>query len=162
MIPLTALTDRIRHIFLHQRPHVSIMTARRLLGWSQAQMTRAIAAGEIELMTTPLAKWVWRDELIAKAVELWPLDVIESALGDDATRVLPAAIRTCELRARLPRYQVAMLERFAEQGSMTVSAVLTRELDDVASAHAAELSQAIPGFAAALAWPEGIDTRQAC
>jgi hypothetical protein len=61
-------------------------------------MARAIAAGEIELMVTPFAKWVWRDELVAKAIELWPLDVIETALGDDAARVLPAAIRTCELR----------------------------------------------------------------
>jgi len=156
------VVNRIRHIFLHQRPHVSIMTARQLLGWSQAQMTRAIAAGEIELMVTPLGKWVWREELVAKAIELWPLDVIETALGDDAARVLPAAIRTCELRARVPRYQVAMLEHLAERESTTVSRVLTRELEDVASAHADELSSAIPGFAAALAWPGAGETDHVC
>jgi hypothetical protein len=31
--------------------------------------------------------------------------------------------------------------------------VLTRELEDVASAHAEELSIALPDLAAALAWP---------
>ena len=156
------IVSRIRHIFLHQRPHVSIMTARRLLGWSHAQMTRAIAAGEIELLVTPLAKWVWREELVAKAIELWPLDVIETALGDDAARVLPAAIRTCELRARVPRYQVAMLEHLAERESTTVSRILTRELEDVASAHAEELSSAIPGFAVALGWPLSEESQQPC
>jgi hypothetical protein len=155
-------TNRIRHIFLHQRPHVSIMTARLLLGWSDAQMKAAIASREIELMVTPLAKWVWREDLAAKALELWPLDVIEEALGIDAARVLPEAIRTCELRARIPRYQVAMLEHLAEQDATTVSAVLTRELEDVASAHSSELVLAIPGFAAALAWPDGIRAQQDC
>ena len=156
------LINRIRHIFLHQRPHVSIMTARQLLGWSQAQMTRAITAGEIELMVTPLAKWVWREELVAKAIEPWPLDVIEAALGDDAARVLPPTIRTCELRARIPRYEVAMLEHLAGRESTTVSRVLTRELEDVASAHADELSSAIPCFAAALGWPRSGESQQPC
>ena len=156
------LTSRIRHIFLHQRPHVSLMVAAQLLGWSLPQLRAAIAAREIEVIKTQLATWVWREELVAKALDLWPLDVIEDALGDDAPRVLPEAIRTCELRARVPRYQVAMLEHIAEQEATTVSAVLTRELEDVACAHAEELSRAIPGFRAALDWPGGINAEQAC
>lgn len=156
------LIKRIRHIFLQHRPHVSIMTAAILLGWSYARMRAAIAAGEIETNVTPLATWVWREELIAIAVEQWPLDAIEAALGEDAASVLPAALRSCELRARVPRYQVAMLEHIAQQESTTVSAVLTRELEDVACAHAEELSRAIPGFGVALAWPLGTATHQAC
>lgn len=46
-----------------------------------------------------------------------------------------------------------MLQYMAEQESTTMSAVLMRELEDLASAHADELSRSIPGFAAALAWP---------
>ena len=69
----------IRHIFLHPRPHVSVMTAANLLGWTLSQMKAAIAAGEIETNVTPLATWVWREELMAKALELWPFDVIEEA-----------------------------------------------------------------------------------
>ena len=39
------LIDRIRHIFLYPRPHVSISSATTLLGWSRAQMKDAIATG---------------------------------------------------------------------------------------------------------------------
>jgi hypothetical protein len=154
--------DHIRHIFLHPRPHVSITAATHLLGWTRAGMNAAIRAGEIALMQTPLAKWVWREELMAKALEQWPLETIEMALGEDAGRVLPAPIRSCELRARVPRYQLAMLEHMAELEGTTVSSVLTRELEDVASAHASELSSAIPGFAAALAWPSPTESQQLC
>jgi hypothetical protein len=145
---------RIRHIFLQPRPHVSIWQATDLLGWTRREMTDAIASGDVELMTTPLGKWFWREELMAKALETWPLDVIEEALGAEAERVLPYALRTAELRVRLPRHHVAMLEYRAEQEATTVSGVLTRELDGIASAHAEELSAVIPGFAAAMAWPE--------
>ena len=117
-------------------------------------MNDAIAAGDVELMTTPLGKWFWREELVAKALETWPLDIIEEALGAEAERVLPHALRTAELRVRLPRHQVAMLEYRAEQWETTVSGVLARELDGVASAHAEELSGVIPGFAKAMAWPD--------
>jgi hypothetical protein len=116
-------------------------------------MTDAIAAGEIELRSTPLGKWFPREELMTKALELWPLDVIEDALGPDAPRILPAALRTAELRVRLPRHHIAMLEYRADRDHTTVSGILTRDLDDVASANAEEYAAAIPGWAAALTWP---------
>ena len=156
------LIDRIRRIFLQPRPHVSILSATILLGWSSAEMNDAIAAGEVELMETPFGKWFWREELMAKALEQWPREVIEEALGEDAERVLPRAVRLAVLRARVPRYQVAMLEYFAERDRTTVSAVLTSELDHVASAHSPELTLAIPGFRAALAWPEAQDAQSPC
>jgi hypothetical protein len=151
--------DRIRHIFLHQRPHVSISQATALFGWTRAEMTKAITTGEIVLMETPIGKWVRREELVAKALELWPRESIEEALGTEADTVLPHAVRLVDLRTRIPRYQRAMLEYFAVRHETTVSDVLTRELEGVASAHSEELSVAIPGFAAAFAWPEG-DTAQ--
>jgi hypothetical protein len=46
------------------------------------------------------------------------------------------AIRTKELRIRLPRHHVDMLEYRAEREQITVSDALARELDGVASAHA--------------------------
>ena len=76
------------------------------------------------LTETPLGKWVWREELMAKALEVWSREVIEEALGADA--VLPHAARLAELRARIPRYQLAMLNYLAEQQQTTVSDVLTR------------------------------------
>jgi hypothetical protein len=52
----TDLISRIRHIFLHPRPHVSIMQATELLGWSRRRMSEAIEAGEVELWRTPVGK----------------------------------------------------------------------------------------------------------
>lgn len=156
------LTDRIRTIFLHLRPHVSIAEATVLLGWSRGEMSRAIAKGEVEVTATSVGKWLWREELMAKALEIWTAEVIEEALGADANGVLPEAVRLIDLHVRLPRHQVAMLEHFAERERMTVSGVLARELDDVASAHAEELSWAIAGFADAIAWPDAESAQIPC
>jgi hypothetical protein len=145
---------RIRHIFLHPRPHVSISQATDLLGWTPAKMAASIGAGEVVLMETPLGKWVTRQELMAKALELWSREAIEEALGAEAEAVLPRVVRLAELRARIPRYQVVMLEYLAGRQQTTVSEVLTRELEGVASAHAVELTAAVPGFGAALSWPD--------
>jgi hypothetical protein len=46
-----------------------------------------------------------------------------------------------------------MLEYRAEQQETTVSGVLQRELDGIASAHIEELPAALPGLAEAMAWP---------
>src|SRR3954462_12770220 len=151
----TDVIDRIRHIFLHPRPHVSTSQATALLGWTRRQMSAAIEAGDVELWTTPVGKWFPRAEMMAKALEIWPLHVIEEALGGGADSGLPHAIRCAELRVRLPRHHIDMLEYRADQQETTVSGVLARELDDIASAHLKELSDALPGFAEAMAWPGG-------
>ena len=96
------------------------------------------------------------------AVDLWSLETIEAALGPDASEVLPEAIRTGEVLMRLPRYQVAMLEYFAEQRETSVSSMLARELDDFASAHFWELSSAVHGFAEAFQWPRRDDVQRPC
>ena len=41
----------------------------------------------------------------------------------------------------------------AVQQETTVSGVLERELDGIASAHVEELSKVLPGFGEAMAWP---------
>ncbi|HJQ38041.1 MAG TPA: hypothetical protein VKB93_12960 [Thermoanaerobaculia bacterium] len=148
------MADRIRRIFFHQQPHVSCEMATTLLGWTSREMTDAIRSGEIDLQQTPFGTWIWRDELMAKALELWPQEVIEEALGKGAERVLPAFVRLAHFRARIPEYQRAMLEYLAERDGLTVSDVLTRELDGIASSYFEELTERIPEFAEALLWPE--------
>src|SRR5438270_4599648 len=96
--------SRIRHIFLHPRPHVSILQATALLGWSRRQMSEAIENGEVELWTTPLRKWFPSAEMMAKALEIWPMNVIEDALGSEAEGIVPQAILSARLRVRLPRH----------------------------------------------------------
>src|SRR3954463_16198582 len=141
----TDVISRIRHIFLQPRPHVSISQAAALLGWTRRQMSEAIRSGEVELWTTPLGKWFPRSEMMAKSLEIWPLHVIEEALGAEADGNLTQVIRTAELRVRLPRHHIDMLEYRADQQETTVSGVLARELDGIASAHIEEFAGGPPG-----------------
>lgn len=57
---------------------------------------------------------------------------------------------------------IARCGRPARRDRSTVSAVLARELDGIASAHAEELSWAVAGFADALAWPDAERTQLTC
>jgi hypothetical protein len=148
------LIERIRAIFLQGGLYVSISDAATLLGWSHEEMKEAIGAGEIELTTTGSGKALRRETVMAKALELWWYEAIEGALGRQAPRVLPPDIRTRTLRTRLPRYQIAMLQYLAEREQTSVGDILSRLLDDVANDRSEELTSAIPGFGAALAWPE--------
>jgi hypothetical protein len=115
-------------------------------------MSHAIEAGEVEVNSTSVGSWISREELMAKAMEIWSPEDIEEALGADD--VLPDGIRLTDLHVRLPRHHVAMLQHFAERDQTTVSGALARELDGIASAHADHLSRAIAGFADTLAWPD--------
>jgi hypothetical protein len=63
-------------------------------------------------------------------------------------------LRLTQLEVRIPRLEVVALERVAAREGRAVGALLARELLDFVSAHAEWLEGEIPGFAAALAWPE--------
>jgi len=146
----------IRRIFLGKHPHVALMTAAGFLGISFKALEKEVADGAIVTVSTEVGRCIPREELIAAAMRRWPQVEIEEALGEDASRVLPEALRLVELRARIPRYQKAMLHYLARRDETTMDDVLARELEDVACAHAEELSSAVPGFDVALAWPETV------
>src|SRR5438876_2137007 len=82
----------IRRIFLQVRPHVSIQQATDLLDWTRKRMTAAIAAGEVVLTSTLLGKWVGRDELMAKGLEVWTLDLTPTS-RHERRAVRPARLR---------------------------------------------------------------------
>ena|SRR5437764_640810 len=146
--------DAIRRIFLNRRPHVNaLLNAATWLGMSMKALRNDIADGAIVAVETGIGLRIPREEMLALAMRAWPQAVIEEALGDEAPGVLPEAIRLVELRARVPRYQRDMLRALARRNGTTVDEVLTRELEDVACAHAEELAVLVPGFGAALAWP---------
>jgi hypothetical protein len=88
--------------------------------------------------------------MVTAALSRWELAVIEKALGRDAKRLLPEAIRLVELRARVPRYQKGMLRYLARLEGTSIGAVLSRELEDMASARAEELAAAVTSVAIAL------------
>ena len=143
----------IRHIFLTPRPSFALMTAALLIGVTLKELKKEIEDGAIVAVSTRMGQRISKEEMIAVAMRVWDQATIEEALGEEAASVLPEAIRLVELRARIPRYQREMLLWFAKRDATTVDAVLSRELEDVASAHSEELAAGVPGFGTALAWP---------
>jgi len=156
------LANRIRTIFLHDEPTVSIETAAALLGWSRAELTRAIAATELEAKYSCSGRVIGIDEVVGKALEMWPLEAIEEALGRDAALVLPAELRTQSLSVRLPRYQIAMLQVLAQQRQTTVGHLIVRQLEYLADEHLHEMSAAVPGFSDAFHWPHVVEETKPC
>jgi hypothetical protein len=156
-----AAVERIRSIFLHQRPHVTIAEAAQMLGWSFGQMEDAIRGGEIEVTAGCSGPVFELCEVVGKALELWPLVVIEAALDRDAKLVIPAALRTRKLVLRLPAYLIEALRILAADGSETAEEFLTRTLEELVDVHRDRLEPHIPGFAEAIAWPEEPSSSQA-
>jgi hypothetical protein len=155
-----AAVERIRAIFLHAEPYVTITEASRLLGWSRSEMNRAIRDGEIELTTTCSGERFDIRELAEKAVELWTLPVVEQALGRDASLILPPGVRTRKLVLRLPAYQVAALRVLAGDASESVDTMLERMFLELADNEKERLSRVIPDLAEAIAWPRQPITSQ--
>jgi hypothetical protein len=114
---------------------------------------RDIDDGVIVATSTPLGVRIGREEMIAAAMRLWGQTVIEDTLGDDAAAVLPEAIRLVLLRVRVPSYQRDMLVALARRHGVSVDEIVTRELEDVACAHAEELAGAVAAMPIGLAWP---------
>lgn len=155
MVPDSALVERIRSIFLHHGRSVSISAATAMLGWSPNEMRAALAADEITLAAAASGRRIPREELIAKALELWPLEYIEHALGHAAGNLLPPALRTRRISAHIRDYQFAMLSHLSTRRNTTLNHILTYQLDTLATEHLDELSALVPGFAEAFHWPYG-------
>ena len=160
-MPDPELVQRIRTIFLHPRPYVSIGEAAWILGWPAEEMERAIVTRDIEVTATCSGREIAVEEVLAKVRALWPVEVIEEALGAQAARVLPPGLRTRRVILRLPCYQAAMLDYLAAQQQTTMGHLLWFQLDELGSEQLEELSVAIPGFAEAFAWPHGAGEEEA-
>jgi hypothetical protein len=152
-MPNSELVQRIRTIFLHPWPYVSLGEAAWILGWTSEEMERAIVTRDIEVTATCSGREIAIEEVLAKARALWPVEVIEEALGAEAARVLPPGLRALPVTLRLPSYQAAMLEHLARRQQTTIGHLLWFQLDELASEHLDELSAAIPGFEEAFGWP---------
>jgi len=112
-----------------------------------------MASGEVEGVRTCCGMTVSREEIISFAMDFWPQEMIEEALGDDLADAIPELLRLASLEVRLPRFEIVAVERLAERDGKSVNAVLARELLDVVSANSGYLSTQIRGFKRALHWP---------
>ncbi len=110
--------------------------------------------GELEgVDTTEGVKLSW-GELADFGMGFWTQQTVEEALGADLADAIPELLRLADLEVRLPHLEILALESLAERDGKSVDAVLARELLDVVSAHSDYLATAIPGFTAALRWPQ--------
>jgi hypothetical protein len=150
-----ALIQRIRAIFLHREPRVTVGVAADLLAWSVAEMKATIANGDIEVVETGGGTRIELRELAAYAMQQWPLTSIEEALEREAALVLPAALRTRTLTVRLPRYQIGALQVLADEGREPVETMLMRMFEELTDLHHERLARVIPGLAEAMARPGG-------
>lgn len=125
------------------------MRVRELRGW--------VEVGEVEAVETDEGLALPWAEVVSFGMDLWSQEVVEAALGAEVAEAIPELLRLTELEVRIPRLEVVALERVSAREGRAVDALLARELLDFVSAHAEWLEGEIPGFAAALAWPESGD-----
>ena len=155
-----AIIERIRAIFLHHESRVTIAEAAGMLGWSRAQMAAAIQNGDIEPVMTCSGKMIELRELAGQALNLWPLTMIEEALGRDAALIMPPALRTRRFTLRLPLYQIGALKVLADDGRESVDTMLIRMFEELTDLNKERLSHLIPGLADAIGWPEREESQQ--
>jgi hypothetical protein len=144
----------IRRLFLDPKDTYSDAEAAEILGMEPLDLKRRIESGELEGVRTCRCMTVSRKELISFAMDYWPQETIEEALGDDLAKAIPKLLRLAALEVRLPRFEILALQRLAERDGKSVDTVLWRELLDLASAESDFLATEMPGFSAALRWPQ--------
>lgn len=147
---MTPSPTRIRDLFLNPRPAYSPAEAAEAVGMSIEEVWGTAALGELEADESGEVPW---EELVSFAMDFWEQAEVEAALGAELADVLPELLRLEDLNMRIPRMEIAALERIAVRDGRSVDAVLARELRDLVSAESAWLSAEIPGFAQALHWP---------
>ncbi len=146
--------DRIRALFLQPQHTYGLVEAATLLGIDWREMRAWMESGELEGLDTAeglVLPWV---ELVSFGMDFWSQQLVEEALGAELAEAIPELLRLTELEVRIPRFEVVTLERLAAREGKSIDAVLSRELLDLVSTHSRWLSREVPGFAAALAWPE--------
>ena len=148
-------TSRIRELFLRPHPTYPLPDAAALLGTEVRELRAWVESGELEAVDTRDGLVLPWSEVVSFGMEWWSQEVVEEALGVEGAEAIPELLRLTELEVRIPGIEVVALERVAARERRSVSAVLARELRDFVSVHSEWLSVEVPGFAAALAWPEG-------
>jgi hypothetical protein len=142
----------IRRLFLEPEVTYRLSDAAALLGITPDELRGRAEGGEIEMENGRIS-WA---ELVSFAMDFWPQEAVEEALGGDVAEAIPEPLRLVDVRVRIPRMQLVVLERLAAAGGETVSIVLARELRDLVSEHAERLDAEVPGLAEALFWPEAV------
>jgi hypothetical protein len=139
----------IRKIFLRRRATYTLRDVSRLTRLRPLALRAAIADGEVEA-TNESISW---EQVAALAIDRWGIEAIEADLGDDAAKQLPPLVRAAAVTLGLPRYQVAMLSALRASGA-DINAIAADLFLNLAEERAEEMEQSIPGFRAAMSYPD--------
>jgi hypothetical protein len=156
------LAERIRSIFLQTEPDVSLKEMCALFTGFRCRVEELMAEKEIQTHRRRGAPALARGDLMALAVDVWSLEVIEEALGEDAAHVLPAPLRLRTVTLNLPEYQIAMLDYLAADKGTTPGDLVSRALGDLEAEHFDVLVASVPGFAEAMNWFGRDDEQPPC
>ena len=143
---LIQVVGQFEMLVVRDAAEILCMPMPEVLGWMEV--------GELEGVDTPHGVMLSWGELADFGMGFWPQEAIEAALGADLADAIPELLRLADLEVRIPRLEILALERLADRDGKSVDAVLARELLDVLSANSEYLATAIPGFTAALRWPQ--------
>lgn len=150
---MTATPAQIRDLFLHPHPTYSPAEAAEAIGMSFEDVRGWMDVGELEGIESHGGIVLPWEELVSFAMDFWEQADIEAALGAEVAEALPELLRLADLEVRIPRMEVVALEKLAARDGKSVDTVLARELRDLLSAQSDWLASEIPGFTAALSWP---------
>ena len=143
--------EAIRHLFLDKREHYTISEAAALLGWTRAELAAEVGASELRRVNdTSLVSW---HAVAVIACTQWSYESIEEALGPAASSVLPPLLLLEELRVRIPRYQIVVINTAARNQNTTINSFLARYLLDLSTIEAPSLIGSMSGFREAFMWP---------
>ena len=126
----------------------------RATGMPRHQIRKRIRAGEIAAREQRGVYFIPWSEVATLAMQRWSIGVIEIDLGERARELLPPLLLTRKIILSLPAYQVEMLQRLAHRKAMPVDAFVAEHLLDLAATVAEEMEAVVPGFAAAMRWPD--------
>jgi len=149
---ITATTRRaIQEVFTNPRSY-TVAEVARLTGVAVHELAEQLDEAEFAAADSD-TELPWR-EVVFIAFRVWPLEVIFSTLERRAAR-LPQLLWPKTVEVILPSYQARMLEVLARRERITVSTFVQLQLLDLASSVDHELlEREIPGFTAAMRWPD--------
>jgi len=142
----------IRRLFAKRRLF-TVTEAAQITGISPDAIRRRLDANELAAVSGTNSSLAWT-EVVHLALQMWPIEVIFAEVGSDSA-LLPALLRPAQLSVSLPEYQVRMVEVLARREQLDSSVFLQNYLLDLASASDHDLlERKIPGFTAAMRWPD--------
>lgn len=157
--------EAIRAIFLKRRREYTTRDAANLLRLNVGELLALIESGMLHAERKRkrrqlggrryvLVSW---EELASAAMLRWTVMQIADALGKDVDRALPRLLHPVQLDGvRLPRYQIELIERLANNRGVTVEEFIYTALLGVETAQShAEIERVLPGFTEAIQFPNG-------